>query len=45
MVSSVAIPLLALHAKDDPIVHDLAAPYEEIKLNKYSKSRVIYMAD
>lgn len=32
----VHIPLFAIHAKDDPIVYDLAAPYEEIKHTKYA---------
>lgn len=30
------VPLLVIHAKDDPIVSDLAAPYQEIMQNKYA---------
>ncbi|QDS77044.1 hypothetical protein FKW77_006745 [Venturia effusa] len=34
-VMDVRIPLFAIHAKDDPIVADAGAPYEEVKHNGY----------
>ncbi|TID20296.1 alpha/beta fold family hydrolase [Venturia nashicola] len=34
-VIDVRIPLFAIHAKDDPIVADVGAPYEEVKHNGY----------
>jgi uncharacterized protein len=33
---AVRVPLLALNAKDDPIVSELALPYEEAKCNPYT---------
>jgi len=32
----VQVPLLAIHAQDDPIVSNLAAPYQEIQHTKYA---------
>lgn len=32
---NVCVPILAIHAKDDEIVNDLAAPYEGSKHNDY----------
>jgi uncharacterized protein len=32
---NIRIPVLALHAKDDPIVSDLAVPYDNFKLTPY----------
>lgn len=32
---NIRIPILALHATDDPIVSNSAVPYEEIKLTPY----------
>lgn len=37
----VKIPLFAIHARDDPIVNDLAAPYEEITHTKYAVMAVV----
>lgn len=34
-VLAIRIPVLALHARDDPIAVDEAVPYEEIKQNPY----------
>lgn len=32
---NIRIPTLALHAKDDPIIGDLAVPYDNFKLTPY----------
>lgn len=34
-VLSIRIPVLAIHATDDPIAHDAAVPYEEFKQSPY----------
>lgn len=34
-VLAIRIPVLAIHATDDPIAHDAAVPYEEIRQNPY----------
>jgi uncharacterized protein len=32
---NIKIPCLALHSKDDPIIHDIAVPYEMFRTNPY----------
>lgn len=34
-VLDIRIPVLCLHARDDPIAADAAVPYDEIRLNPY----------
>jgi predicted alpha/beta-fold hydrolase len=34
-VFNIRIPVLALHAKDDPIIANIAVPYEAFKKNPY----------
>lgn len=34
-VLAIRIPVLAIHAKDDPIAFDLGVPYQEIRQNPY----------
>jgi uncharacterized protein len=35
-VFNIRIPVLAIHAKDDPIITDMAIPYEAFKKNPYT---------